>query len=291
VKDTGAQEMNELEGNVAVLTGAASGIGRALAIALDQEGMELVLVDIEKDKLEMVAQGLKGSALLYHLDISDAAAMKALGEKVYEAHENVHLLINNAGVMGPMAPMWELEESDWDWVFNVNVKGLANSIRTFIPKMLAQNDVSRVVNTASEASFAARAYVGVYHSSKHAVLAMTETLAQELSFLDEKIRVSVVCPGAVKTAVMEADRNRPDELARQGGANETGTKLLDVYRRSIEHGLSAEDVASSIIEGIKADQFYIFPHPEVAGLAQNRVEAIKADQYPEFDPNLANLVR
>jgi NADP-dependent 3-hydroxy acid dehydrogenase YdfG len=283
--------MNLLEGNVAVLTGAASGIGRALAIALDEEGMELVLVDVEKEKLEAVGQMLKGSPLLYHLDISDANAMNALGEKVYESFENVHLLINNAGVMGPMAPMWELEESDWDWVLNVNVKGLANGIRTFVPRMLAQDDDSRVVNTASEASFAARAYVGVYHASKHAVLAMSETLAQELSFLDEKIRVSVVCPGAVKTAVMEADRNRPDTLARLGAPNVTGNRLLDVYRRSLEHGLSAEEVASSIVAGIKEDRFYIFPHPEVAELPEKRVAAVKADHYPEFDPSLARLVK
>ena len=109
--------------------------------------------------------------------------------------------------------------------------------------------------------------------------------------MDEKIRVSVVCPGAVKTAVMEADRNRPGELARSGAENETGNRLLDVYRRSLEHGLTAEEVASSIIAGIKEDRFYIFPHPEVADLPSMRADAVKADQYPEFDPNLANLVK
>ena len=283
--------MNSLEGKVAVLTGAASGIGQALAIALDKEGVELVLVDVEKDKLESTGQLLQRDSLLCHLDISDADAMNALGEKVYQSHNNVHLLFNNAGVMGPMAPMWELEESDWDWVFNVNVKGLANGIRAFVPRMLAQDDASRVINTASEASFAARAYVGVYHASKHAVLAMTETLAQELNFLDAKIRVSAVCPGGVKTAVMEADRNRPGDLARSGGANETGNKLLEVYRMSLEHGLSAEVVAASILEGVKADQFYIFPHPEIAELPGKRAEAVKAGHYPEFDPILAGLIK
>lgn len=283
--------MKSLEGRVAVLTGAASGIGKALAIALDKQGVELVLADVEKDKLEAVGQDLERDPFLYHLDISDAAAMDAFGEIVYKSHDNIHLLFNNAGVMGPMAPMWELEESDWDWVLNVNVKGLANGIRTFVPRMLAQADASRVINTASEASFAARAYVGVYHASKHAVLAMTETLAQELSFLNEKIRVSVVCPGPVKTAVMEADRNRPGELARSGDANVTGNKLLDVYRRSVERGLDAGEVAASIIAGIKEDRFYIFPQPEVGRLAGRRVEAINADSYPEFDPNLARLVK
>ena len=214
-----------------------------------------------------------------------------LSAEVYKQYDNVHLLINNAGVMGPMAPLWELETSDWDWVFNVNVKGTANGIRSFVPRMLAQTDPSHIVNTASEASFVARAFVGVYHSSKHAVLAMTETLAQELNFMEEKIRVSVLCPGAVNTAVMEADRNRPDDLAKLTGKNMTGDKLLQVYHRSLAHGLAAENVASLVIDGVRENRFYLFPHPEVAGLAAARAEAVKSDRYPEFDPALAKLVR
>ena len=283
--------MELLPEQVAVVTGAASGIGEALAIALDKEGMQLVLIDIEKGKLKEVSSKLVGDPLLFEVDVSDSEAMMDLSAEVYKQYDNVHLLVNNAGVMGPMAPMWELESSDWDWVFNVNVKGTANGIRSFVPRMLAQEAPSHIVNTASEASFAARAFVGVYHSSKHAVLAMTETLAQELNFMEEKIRVSVLCPGAVKTAVMEADRNRPDELAKLTGKNMTGDKLLQVYHRSLEHGLSADNVASLVIDGVRENRFYLFPHPEVAGLASQRAEAVKSDLYPEFDPGLAKLVR
>ena len=283
--------MQELKGKVALLTGAASGIGQALAVALDGEGVDLILADVEKSKLEATGDMLKGQPKLVELDVSDAAAIADLGEEVYSEHENLHLLFNNAGVMGPMAPIWELEENDWDWVLNVNVKGIANAIRTFVPRMLSQNDPSHIVNTASEASFVARAYVGVYHSSKHAVLAMTETLAQELGFIEANIRVSVLCPGAVKTAVMEADRNRPESLARSGGDNETGNRLLNVYRRSLERGLSADRVAEVVIDGIRSDRFFLFPHPEVAELAQLRADATKADGYPIFDQNLARLVK
>ncbi len=283
--------MEILPEQVAVITGAASGIGEALAVALDKERMQLVLIDIEKGKLKGVSNKLAGDPLLFEVDVSDSEAMMNLSAEVYKQYDNVHLLINNAGVMGPMAPLWELETSDWDWVFNVNVKGTANGIRSFVPRMLAQTDPSHIVNTASEASFVARAFVGVYHSSKHAVLAMTETLAQELNFMEEKIRVSVLCPGAVNTAVMEADRNRPDDLAKLTGKNMTGDKLLQVYHRSLAHGLSAENVASLVIDGVRENRFYLFPHPEVAGLAAARAEAVKSDRYPEFDPALAKLVR
>lgn len=283
--------MEILPEQVAVITGAASGIGEALAVALDKERMQLVLIDIEKGKLKGVSNKLAGDPLLFEVDVSDSEAMMNLSAEVYKQYDNVHLLINNAGVMGPMAPLWELETSDWDWVFNVNVKGTANGIRSFVPRMLAQTDPSHIVNTASEASFVARAFVGVYHSSKHAVLAMTETLAQELNFMEEKIRVSVLCPGAVNTAVMEADRNRPDDLAKLTGKNMTGDKLLQVYHRSLARGLSAENVASLVIDGVRENRFYLFPHPEVAGLAAARAEAVKSDRYPEFDPALAKLVR
>ncbi len=283
--------MESFSNKIAVVTGAASGIGEALAIALDREGMQLVLVDIEIDKLENVASQLAGAPMLRELDIADAGAMMLLAEDVFETFGQVHLLINNAGVMGPMAPTWELEDSDWDWVFGVNVRGTANGIRAFVPRMIKQEDPSHIVNTASEASFAARAFVGVYHASKHAVLAMTETLAQELQFLDEKIRVSVLCPGAVKTQVMKAERNRPDNLAKTVEENLTGDKLLQVYHRSLEYGMSAEDVASVVLTGIKENRFYLLPHPEVADLPGQRAEAVKMDTYPEFDPNLAKLVR
>lgn len=283
--------MDLLPKQVAVITGAASGIGEALAIALDKKGMQLVLIDIEKGKLQGVSNKLGGEPLLFEVDVSDSEAMMNLSAEVYKQFDNVHLLVNNAGVMGPMAPMWELEPSDWDWVFNVNVKGTANGIRSFVPRMLAQADPSHILNTASEASFVARAFVGVYHSSKHAVLAMTETLAQELNFMEEKISVSVLCPGAVKTAVMEAQRNRPAALAKLTPKNETGDRLLQVYLRSLEHGMSADDVAAVVIDGIKANRFYLLPHPAVADLPSQRAEAVKLDTYPKFDPDLANMVR
>ena len=283
--------MESFAGKVALITGAASGIGEALAFALDKLGMVLVLVDIEGDKLQRLGVQLKQDPEIYEIDVSDPDAMLGLAEDVYGSQANVHLLFNNAGVMGPMAPMWELEASDWEWVLNVNVKGIANGIRAFVPRMLAQNDAAHIVNTASEASFASRAFVGVYHASKHAVLAMTETLAQELDYIDASVRVSVLCPGAVNTGVMRAHRNRPDSLAKKVGSNETGERLRRVYDRSLELGMSPDDVARTVIEGIEANRFYLLPHAEVADLPGLRAEAVKQDLYPRFDPNLARLVK
>ncbi len=278
-------------GKVGLITGAASGIGRALALALDREGMLLILVDVEHDGLRKLADSMEQTPMISTLDVSSSKEMETLAEEVFQRFPNLHLLFNNAGVMGPMAPVWELEDADWDWVLGVNVKGVANGIRAFLPKMLQQPDPSRVVNTASEASFASRAFVSVYHASKHAVLALTEGLAQELAFLDAPVRVSVLCPGAVNTAVMEADRNRPSRLARQAGSNRTGEGLLDVYRRSVARGMSPADVADIVLDGIRSNRFYLLPHEEVVELPQARADAVRADLYPEFDPVLAALVK
>ncbi|MBV1876058.1 MAG: SDR family NAD(P)-dependent oxidoreductase [Pseudomonadales bacterium] len=276
--------------NVALITGAASGIGRALAIALDQLGLHLILVDVEQQALQSVSDTLTGEPLIFSIDVANAAAMSQMAETVYDKHANVHLLINNAGVMGPMAPIWELEDSDWEWVLNVNVKGIANGLRAFIPKMLKQPDASHVVNTASEAGFAARAFVGVYHSSKHAVLALTETLAQELNHLKANIGVSVLCPGAVNTQVLKAARNRPESLSKTSAANEIGERLSSIYEHTIAKGMPATDVAQVVIDGLTTGRFYLLPHPEIADLPAARAAAVKQDLHPQFDPNLANFL-
>ena len=283
--------MDTLEGKLAVVTGAASGVGAALARALDSQGMQLVLADVEADKLRSVADELSRTPVCHALDVADEAAVAEMAASTYRQHENVHLLINNAGVMGPMAPVWELEDSDWQWVLGVNVRGVANAIRAFVPEMINQPDASHIVNTASEASFACRAFVGVYHASKHALLALTETLAQELEFLAAPIRVSVLCPGPIDTAIMSADRNRPSSLASTVGLNETGEKLQDVYRRSLRSGMAPEDVAAAVIEGIRQQNFYILPHKAVADLPGERADAVRTDRYPELSTELAELLR
>lgn len=283
--------MQSFHNKVAVITGAASGIGEALARALDREGSSVVLVDVERDALERVAADLKNAGSIQVLDVSDAEAVELMAANVFEQYGHVHLLFNNAGVMGPMAPIWQQEDSDWRWVFSVNVLGVANGVRSFVPRMLEQTDPAHIINTASEAAFASRAFVSVYHASKHAVLALTEGLAQELGFLEKPIRVSALCPGAVTTKVMKADRNRPATYERAGGSNEFGERLARVYDRSLERGLSPEEVAEVALNGIREGRFYLLPHVDVAELPARRADDVSQDRYPELAKGLAQLLR
>ncbi len=297
--------MEHLAEKVSVITGAASGIGAALAHCLDAQGMHLVLVDIHEDALLEVKRRLSREALTFAVDVADEASMQALAAVVYGHYGNVHLLINNAGVMGPMAPLWSQTPDDWQRIFGVNVMGVANGISAFVPHMLEQQDAAHIVNTASEASFAARAFVGVYHASKHAVLAISETLAQELDFLQANIRVSVLCPGAVNTRVMQgvAGRSTPGAAGNEdtggreaherpaGKESQEGSRLERIYHRSLERGKTPDEVAATVVDGIKANRFYLLPHPEVAVLAQQRADAVTNDVYPTLDPGLARLLR
>ena len=283
--------MKSLRGKVAVVTGAASGVGAAVAQRLDQEGMALALADVEREKLHDVAATLSTSPTCCAVDVADPAAVVDFASTVFDVHKNVHLLVNNAGVMGPMGPSWTMEDSDWEWVLGVNVRGIANGVRAFVPRLLEQHEPAHIVNTASEAAFAARGFVSVYHASKHAVLALTEALAQELAFIQAPVRVSVLCPGAINTALMSAERNRPRDLGRGAELHETGAKLADLYQRSLERGIDPADVADTLVDGVLNERFYLLPHPEVIDLPSERAVAVKEDIYPALSEELAELIR
>ena len=138
--------------------------------------------------------------------MTDPSSCERLAVAAWERFGGVHVLCNNAGVIGRFAPVWDQDPEDWDWLFSVNVLGVANMLRAFVPRLLDQGAAAHIVNTASEAAFTARAFVGVYHASKHAVLALTEALAQELEEEGAPVRVSVLCPGGVNTRVLDAAR-------------------------------------------------------------------------------------
>ncbi len=209
-------------GQVAVITGGASGIGLALARQLAQRGLHLALLDVERPALEAAAEELRaittewGGARVEALacDVSDAAAMQAAANEVLARCNRVDLLINNAGVGGSLGPQWLSQPQDWQWVFNVNVFGVANGIRAFLPAMLQAKDNAgqprpgHVVNVASIAGLTAPPFLSAYVAAKHAVIGMTEALAVELSHMGPQIRVSAVCPGGVQTNIMQSERNR-----------------------------------------------------------------------------------
>ena len=282
--------MKDLRGKTAVVTGAASGIGRALVLRMLEEGMRVVAADVDEAGIAALAEVSPDIAAV-PCDVTEPSSCERLAEAAWERFDGVHLLCNNAGVIGRFAPVWDQDPEDWNWLFSVNVLGVANMLRAFVPRLLAQREPAHIVNTASEAAFTARAYVSVYHASKHAVLALTEALAQELEEEGAPVRVSVLCPGGVNTRVLDAARNRPDDLAPEREVAGAAAALRARYGRQLPRAMAPEDVAATVIDGIRHERFYLFSHPEVAGLAGVRADAVANDTYPRLDARLSAALR
>ena len=205
------------EGKVAVITGAASGLGRAIADRFGAAGCTLVLADVEEPALaqataELAAAGVEATALL--TDVSDPAAMDALGEAVLHRHNGVDLLFNNAGV-GIEKPTASMTTEDWQWVLGVNLWGVIHGLRVFLPHMLAA-DAGCIVNTASSAGHIVVPRLAAYNASKHAVVAISETVRAELRNMGSSVRITAFCPGVVRTRITSSARNRPEELCNPG---------------------------------------------------------------------------
>ena len=210
--------MESFQGKVAVITGAASGIGRALAQRCVQEGMKVVLADIEEG----------ATVLGVRTDVAQAAEVAALAQRTLESFGAVHLLFNNAGVAAG-GPLWEMSLQDWEWVLGVNLWGVVHGIRTFVPLLLQQGSEAHIVNTASIAGLVSTPGLGVYNVTKHSVVTLSETLYQELQQTGAPVHVSVLCPGWVNTRIHQAERNRPPALRNQatGGAANPSADGID----------------------------------------------------------------
>lgn len=253
--------MQNLKDKVAIVTGAASGIGEAMAVAFAEAGMRVVVADIEEQKAVDVAARIttpEARALGIGVDVSDAASMRRMADRCYDELGAVHLLCNNAGVL-LMGPQADMIEADWRWTFDVNVMGIAHALEIFLPRMQAQNEPCHVVNTASVAGLTGRAETFVYSATKAAVLALSEALREELA--ESRVGVSVVLPSEIRSNIVGSQRNRPEERGRQ-------------YEQSVapevgaQHGLDPRGVGIRVREGIERDEFYIFTAPThgLAGL-------------------------
>ena len=281
-------------GKVAVVTGAASGIGLALARAFANAGMHVVLADVEAGALQRAVASIttNGRVMAQPCDVTRAEQVDALADRAFAEFGAVNVLCNNAGVTGRFAPLWEQSDAEWRWVLAVNVLGLANGTRSFVPRMLVQGEAAHIVNTASEAAFSPRPFVGVYHASKFAALALTENLAQDLEIAGANIRVSALCPGAVNTQVMQAARNRPAEFGVSAPpSNAAAQALLDNYNRALASGMAPAQVAQCVIDSIRSDRFYVFPHDDVRTGQLARAQAIAEHRYPNVHPGLAAQLR
>lgn len=281
--------MKDFKDRVAVVTGGASGIGRAMAERFAAEGMKLVLADIEEGALasaqkEMEAQG--ATIVAVPTDVSRAADVEALARKTIDAFGAVHVLCNNAGVGPVMGASWELTEADWQWVLGINLWGALHGIRVFVPIMLDQDSEGHIVNTASMAGLLSAPWGATYVVAKHGIVALSESLHRELVMIGAKVKVSVLCPGWVNTRLMDGDRNRPAELQNEPDQEATSPQaaLMDqVVRQLVADGTDPGEIGDLVLNAIRDERFYILPHPEGKEHLRGRMEDIIEERNPTTD--------
>jgi len=260
---------------VAVVTGAASGIGLALAERFAAEGMKVVMADIETGALATASEALRrnGAAVLAtHVDVSRPADVERLADETYDAFGAAHVVCNNAGV-AVIGAVHEHTLADWQWVINVNLWGVIHGVRTFLPRMLAGGDEGHFVNTASMAGLTTAPFMSVYDVTKHGVVALSEAMYKELTVTGAPIGVSVVCPGLIDTNIMRSSRNRPESLAEEGKAGPMAQAFGQALSERLAGGYPPSEVAEQVIAGIREGRFYIVPaQPEVKGNIAIRAE-------------------
>ena len=265
--------MRDLAGRVAVVTGGASGIGFGMARAFLGADMKVVLADVRASALEEAAQelGAYGEVRGFRTDVTKPEDLDALAEFAWSEFGAVHVLCNNAGV-GLLRTIEETSLEDWSWVLGVNLSGVFHGIHSFLPRMIRQPE-GHVVNTASMAGLLSFPNIAAYSASKQAVVALSETLAQELRTSGAALEVSVLCPGYVRTNIMRAESSR-------SGGGEGDVKDAEDPAAQIQSGMEPLEVGQLVVEAIRESRFYVFTHPDWKPLLRERFEAILADRCP-----------
>jgi NAD(P)-dependent dehydrogenase (short-subunit alcohol dehydrogenase family) len=276
--------MDDFTGKVAVVTGAASGIGLALATRFAGEGMRVVLADVERAALDRAAESLAGefgadNVLAVPTDVRDEQAVDALAAATFERFGAAHVLCNNAGVgVGGLA--WTVPADRWRWAVEVNLLSVAHGIRAFVPRMIDQGE-GHVVNTASAAGILTGPGMSPYYATKHGVVALSESLYFDLNVVGAAVGVSVLCPEWVRTQIHESERNRPDGVAEMPGlAGPDSPSLGDFVKSLVDGGLEPAEVAGMVLDGIRTGRFWILTHPTTIATAQRRWDAIATDGRP-----------
>lgn len=277
--------MDDLRGKVAVVTGAASGIGRAMAERFGREGMRLVLADVEQGALdataaELAADGFELTSI--RVDVSSQADVEAMAAATFERFGTVHVVCNNAGVGSRGLTMHDLPTQDYEWVLGVNVWGVIHGIRAFLPHLRLQ-DEGHIVNTASVSGLYHLPRMGPYNASKAAVIALSETLHHELAAEGSHVGVSVVCPSWVRTNISAAVRNIPERLAWDL-TTEQAAEMAEykAKRRALQpDAMDAADVAGQVVDAIRGQRFYVITHPESLDQIRARFDRILAGENPQ----------
>jgi len=279
--------ISDFKGKTAVLTGAGSGFGLECARIAAGLGMQVVMADVQQDALDKAAAEIAGmgvQVLARRVDVAKADEMQGLANAVKAQFGAPHFVFNNAGV-GSGGLVWENTLADWEWVLGVNVWGVVHGVRLFTPMMLeaAKADPAfqgHIVNTASMAGLLTAPNMGIYNVSKHAVVALTETLYQDLKLVSDQISASVLCPYFVPTGITQSQRNRPSSLPEE---KQTQSQLIGqaMSDKAVSSGkVSAAQVAQFVFDAVAQDQFYVYSHPQALGNVQSRMEAIVQQHNP-----------
>lgn len=277
--------MNEFGSRVAVVTGAGSGIGRALTLAAAARGMKVVAADIEEPKLnETVAMAIAtgAEALAVPTDVADAASVEQLASIAFEHFGGVHLLCNNAGVFSG-GLLWERSIADWEWVMAVNLYGIVHAIRSFVPRMLAAGESGHIVNTASMGGLITNAYSGPYYSSKFAAVGLTECLAHDLRTINAPIGVSVLVPSLIATNIGTSERNRTERFVDRLNPEMApdAAFVTQVLRDATSAGMPPDEVAETVFAAVAAGDFYIPTKPSYHDQIRIRHEAMQTRSLPD----------
>jgi len=256
--------VRSFEGGVAVVTGAASGLGEALATHCAELGMSVVLADVNRDALETIRKKLASldtTTLLMHIDVANSVQMAHLAEATWKSFGRVDLLFNNAGILIE-GFCWEIEPESWQRLLNINVMGVVNGMYSFLPGMLKQDYPSRIINTASLAGFSSAPKLGAYSASKQAVVSISETMHHELRMKGASVKVSVLCPGPIATDILNSRKSALSEM--------------------IDAGMAPAECAAITFEAINAERFWIFPHTGFKPRLERRMKSIYRETNPEF---------
>jgi NAD(P)-dependent dehydrogenase (short-subunit alcohol dehydrogenase family) len=282
--------VQDVQDRVAVVTGAASGIGLATAHRLAAAGMHLVLADIEDGALAAAEEGLKATGrdvLAVRTDVSSERSVQDLADAAFATFGTVHVLFNNAGVAATAATLrahaWEGSVADWEWTLGVNLMGVVHGVRAFVPRMLERGDEGHVVNTASMAGMLTAA--NPYNVSKHGVVCITEGMYRDFREMGARLSASVVCPGLINTRILEAERNRPGD---HGAPTDVGALRDELqqfsagFAAALRAGYPPDVVAEQVLDGIREDRFYIFPaQPEILAVLDDRLSGIMERRNPD----------
>jgi NAD(P)-dependent dehydrogenase (short-subunit alcohol dehydrogenase family) len=276
--------MRDFTGRVAVITGAGSGLGHALARRFARAGMKLVLADLDTEALARTTAEFEASgvaAIGVPTDVRKAADVEALAARTLRAFGVVHVVCNNAGVAS-VGAAWESTMADWEWVLGVNLWGVIHGVRVFTPIMLAQGDEGHIVNTASVAGLIAPPGMAAYNVSKHAVVALTESLHHDLVARGTRVRCTVVCPAYFPSGIADSERARPADLAEPGRAKSAAQQALEENLRKAVMGgkLSADDVAAAVLEAVHDERFYVLTHPRIKPAIEWRMRDILDERTP-----------